>query len=111
MLARLCSFTFLCAGSAMAADVWPDKEWATETPASQGLSTAGLEEAAAYADRHGGGSGCVIRHGYLVKEWGSPTTPGAHATGLAVGPTPGSRQRTAPRAPLRKASASRLHNV
>ena len=23
--------------------------------------------------KSGGGSGCVIRHGYLVKEWGDPT--------------------------------------
>jgi CubicO group peptidase (beta-lactamase class C family) len=54
--------------------VWPDKEWATASPESQGLNRAALEMAAAYAQKHGGGSGCVIRHGYLVKEWGSPTT-------------------------------------
>jgi len=50
---------------------------------------------AEYAMKHGGGSGCVIRHGYLVKEWGSVTaradiksptkgTMGAAALGLAV---------------------------
>jgi CubicO group peptidase (beta-lactamase class C family) len=60
--------------STAAADVWPGKEWDPATPASQGLSAAALDEAAAYAEKHGGGSGCVIRHGYLVKEWGSPTT-------------------------------------
>jgi len=59
------------------------------------MSTEGLEEVAAYAQRYGGGSGCIIRHGYLVKEWGSPTTladiksatkgsMGATALGLAV---------------------------
>jgi CubicO group peptidase (beta-lactamase class C family) len=56
------------------AEVWPDKDWALASPESQGMSRAALDEAAAYAQQHGGGSGCVIRHGYLVKEWGSPTT-------------------------------------
>ena len=28
--------------------------------------------AAAYAAKSGGGSGCIIRRGYLVKEWGDP---------------------------------------
>ncbi len=55
------------------ADVWPGKEWAASTPESQGLSGAALDQAVDYAQRHGGASGCVIRHGYLVKEWGSPT--------------------------------------
>ena len=70
VLLRLLAVAF----PARAADVWPGKEWATAPPASRGLSPAGLDEAAAYAEKHGGGSGCVIRHGYLVKEWGSPTT-------------------------------------
>jgi CubicO group peptidase (beta-lactamase class C family) len=56
------------------AQVWPEKDWATATPESQGLSAAGLDDAADYALRHGGGSGCVIRHGYLVKEWGPAET-------------------------------------
>jgi CubicO group peptidase (beta-lactamase class C family) len=50
--------------------VWPGQEWQTATPESQGLSGAVLAGAAAYAEKHGGGSGCIIRHGYLVKEWG-----------------------------------------
>jgi CubicO group peptidase (beta-lactamase class C family) len=77
------------------ASVWPGREWATATPESQGLSAAALDAAAAYADKHGGGSGCVIRHGYLVKEWGDPKYRadiksatkgafGATALGLAV---------------------------
>ena len=37
------------------------------------MSGAALDQAADYSQRHGGASGCVIRHGYLVKEWGSPT--------------------------------------
>jgi CubicO group peptidase (beta-lactamase class C family) len=76
-------------------EVWPGKEWAAATPEGQGLSRARLDEAAAYAEKHGGGSGCVIRHGYLVLEWG-PTdtrwdiksatkgTLGATALGLAL---------------------------
>jgi CubicO group peptidase (beta-lactamase class C family) len=50
--------------------VWPGPEWQIATPESQGLSTAALDTAAAYALKYGGGSGCVIRRGYLVKEWG-----------------------------------------
>ncbi len=52
--------------------VWPGREWETASPESQGLSSAGLREAAAYSEKHGGGSGCIVRHGYLVGEWGSP---------------------------------------
>jgi len=33
-----------------------------------------MEAAAAYAQKYGGGSGCIVRHGYLVKEWGSRTS-------------------------------------
>ena len=75
--------------------VWPEQEWQTATPESQGFSAAALEAAAAFAANHGGGSGCIIRHGYLVKEWGDPkkladiksATKGAAGTtilGLAV---------------------------
>ncbi len=55
------------------ADVWPGKEWAAATPESQGMSGAALDQVVDYSQRYGGASGCVIRHGYLVKEWGSPT--------------------------------------
>jgi CubicO group peptidase (beta-lactamase class C family) len=65
---------FLAASYAPGAEVWPGKDWATATPESQGMSGPALGFAAAYAEHHGGGSGCIIRHGYLVKEWGSPTT-------------------------------------
>jgi hypothetical protein len=74
MIPRLFALLVLGSLSATAADVWPEKDWATATPTSRGLSAAGLDEAAAYAEKYGGGSGCVIRHGYLVKEWGSATT-------------------------------------
>jgi CubicO group peptidase (beta-lactamase class C family) len=75
--------------------VWPGQDWPTASPESQGLSATALDAAAAYAERHGGGSGCVIRHGYLVKEWGDPrrladiksatkATVGATLLGLAL---------------------------
>ncbi len=53
---------------------FPGQDWPTGTPESQGLSAAGLDAAAQYAMKAGGGSGCVIRHGVLVKEWGNPQT-------------------------------------
>src|SRR5207248_8277069 len=76
--------------------VSPDLSWPTATPESQGLSADGLDALAAYARKYGGGSGCVVRHGRLVKEWGDPAaradiksaTKGAVGTtllGLAVG--------------------------
>ena len=52
--------------------VWPGEDWQTATPQSQGLSVAALDAATSYAEKFGGGSGCIIRGGYLVKEWGDP---------------------------------------
>ena len=52
--------------------VWPGQEWQTATPESQGLCRGAGDAVAAYAKKSGGGSGCIIRHGYLVKEWGDP---------------------------------------
>src|SRR5438874_6851727 len=51
---------------------FPGAEWPIGTPESQGLSSEHLDALAAFALKHGGGSGCVIRHGVLVKEWGDP---------------------------------------
>ena len=51
---------------------FPGKDWPTGTPESQGLTSAAIEAAVAFAEKHGGGSGCVIRHGVLVREWGDP---------------------------------------
>ena len=78
-----------------AATIWPGRAWETASPASQGLSQEGLDAAANYASASGGGSGCVIRGGYLVKEWGDPQkradiksctkgSLGATALGLAL---------------------------
>ncbi len=66
---------FLCliwSQTVYANTIWPGKEWAKASPESQGLSNAKLDAAANYALKAGGGSGCVIRGGYLVKEWGNP---------------------------------------
>ena len=52
--------------------IWPGREWVSATPESQGMSSAALDATAEYALKSGGGSGCVIRHGYLVREWGDP---------------------------------------
>ena len=82
-------------GAAHAADTFPAADWAVSTPERQGLSGQTLDAAAAYAQKYGGGSGCVIRHGVLVKEWGDPKNLadiksatkgsfGATALGLAV---------------------------
>ncbi len=51
---------------------FPGQDWPTGTPESQGLSSDGLDAAAEYAQKHGGASGCVVRHGVLVREWGDP---------------------------------------
>jgi CubicO group peptidase (beta-lactamase class C family) len=58
--------------SATGRTVWPGHDWQTATAESQGLSAATLDAAAAYAEKYGGGSGCVLRRGYLVREWGDP---------------------------------------
>ncbi len=73
----VCLMSLLSPGRARAQEaerppVWPGREWATATPESQGLTAAALDAVAAYAQKSGGGSGCIIRHGYLVKEWGDP---------------------------------------
>ncbi len=52
------------------AEVWPGAGWDLATPESQGLSDSGLDAVKDHATAHGGGSGCIIRHGYIVKEWG-----------------------------------------
>ncbi|HTK78446.1 MAG TPA: serine hydrolase [Gemmataceae bacterium] len=77
------------------AQTFPAADRATLTPERQGLSSPALDAAAAYAEKYGGGSGCVVRHGVLVKEWGDPKNLadiksatngsfGATALGLAV---------------------------
>lgn len=60
------------APSLEAVSTWPGRDWATVEPRTAGMSADRLAEIAAYAERAGGGSGCVIRHGSIVKEWGDP---------------------------------------
>ena len=66
------------------AEVWPEKDWAAATPESQGMSAAALDAVEAYSQEHGGVSGCVIRFGTLVKEWG-PATARADIKSAAKG--------------------------
>jgi CubicO group peptidase (beta-lactamase class C family) len=86
---------FPLVGAEKTATLYPGKDWTIATPESQGLSSAGLADVEAYAQKFNGHSGCVIRHGYLIKEWGSVTnltdiksatkaTVGATLLGLAV---------------------------
>jgi CubicO group peptidase (beta-lactamase class C family) len=46
--------------------VYPGREWATRGPNDVGLDESRLTALSEFAD----GSGCVIRHGYLVHSWG-----------------------------------------
>lgn len=48
---------------------WPDKDWETATPTSQGMSAEGLEKAKVWLETHNSKSGLVIRHGRIVAEW------------------------------------------
>lgn len=75
------------------ASEYPGEQWATASPADQGLDPAKLEQARDYA-LTSGGSGCVIRGGKLVFSWGDQTQRydlksttksfGAAALGLAI---------------------------
>lgn len=74
---RVLALALLClAAAAHAADsddalgVWPGKDWQRAPAARAGLDEAKLDAAAQYATKAGGGAGCVIRHGVMVKEWG-----------------------------------------
>jgi len=79
----------------LAAQIWPGREWAKASPESQGMSRRKLDSVSKYAFEAGGGSGCVIRGGYLIAEWGDPKrradiksctkgSLGASALGLAL---------------------------
>ena len=46
--------------------IYPGKEWTARTPEQVGLDGGKLRELAEYA----GGSGCVVRHGYMIYTWG-----------------------------------------
>jgi len=92
----LAAFALRFATSLAAADlkpVWPTPDWPRATPAEASLDAAQLAAARDYA-LTGGGSGCIVRRGWLVFSWGDvrqrydlkSTTKsfGAAALGLAV---------------------------
>lgn len=49
---------------------WPGRAWERATPQQVGMDAAVLQRARDYA-LTGDGSGCVIRHGRLIIEWGN----------------------------------------
>ncbi len=76
-----------------AEQVVPGERWSVKTPAEVGLNAGLLKQASQYA-LTGGGSGYVVRHGFLVAKWGDEqqkydlksTTKsfGATALGIAI---------------------------
>lgn len=60
----------------MSAQVFPGTNWATKTPAEVGLNEVKLNE---FATRVGG-TGVVIKDGYLVKTWGIAAAHGGWAS-------------------------------
>jgi CubicO group peptidase (beta-lactamase class C family) len=59
----------LAAAGPARADVFPGAEWASATPSELGLDAAKLQDLADLA----GGSGLVVRAGYVAYSWGSST--------------------------------------
>ncbi|MHC4748755.1 MAG: serine hydrolase [Planctomycetota bacterium] len=57
------------AGRGGVAEIWPGRVWEQATPDHVGMDAGVLQRARDYA-LTGGGSGCVIRHGRLVMQWG-----------------------------------------
>ncbi len=53
-------------GAGAVPPVYPGKHWQTESPAKSGLDEAKLHEIAAMAR----GSGCIVRYGAMVYQWG-----------------------------------------
>ena len=65
LLVSLC-LEVVASGADEAAPVYPGKDWEARTPEQVGLDAGKLKELGEYA----GGSGCVVRHGYMVYTWG-----------------------------------------
>jgi CubicO group peptidase (beta-lactamase class C family) len=70
-----CSSTFETSTVALDSSprIFPKKVWLKATPGELGMDARYLEEAKNHALK-GGGSGYIIRNGYLVFSWGSPNT-------------------------------------
>ncbi|MGQ9651998.1 MAG: BACON domain-containing protein [Phycisphaerae bacterium] len=56
--------------------VFPGTTWEFKTPTELGLDAAKLDQIAGTI----GGSGCIVRHGYMVKTWGSQSLKGDWAS-------------------------------
>lgn len=56
--------------------VFPGATWEFKTPAEVGMDSVKLDQIASTI----GGSGCIVRHGYMVKTWGSQNTKGDWAS-------------------------------
>jgi len=73
-----CLFILLCqeGGTAVAQEVvptvFPADEWSVCRPEEAGMDANVLDELAEVL----GGRGCVVRHGYMVKTWGSQSAKG-----------------------------------
>jgi CubicO group peptidase (beta-lactamase class C family) len=50
-------------------EVWPEGEWERAKPEEVGVDGGTLEKAKDYA-LTGGGSGCIVRYGRLIMQWG-----------------------------------------
>ncbi|MDM8007434.1 MAG: hypothetical protein QUV05_14945 [Phycisphaerae bacterium] len=56
--------------------VFPGATWESKTPAEVGMDSAKLDQIASTI----GGNGCIVRHGYMVKTWGSQSAKGDWAS-------------------------------
>lgn len=92
VIALVCSGLFGCGtetktkgepASSSPTQVWPGKTWSTESPESQGMDGAALEEARKYAFEDGRNTQgvVVVRGGVIVAEW---YAPGADADSWAT---------------------------
>ena len=59
----------LAPGESAATEVWPTPAWQCAQPEQAGMDATVLAKAREYA-LTGAGSGCIIRHGKLVMQWG-----------------------------------------
>jgi CubicO group peptidase (beta-lactamase class C family) len=61
--------TTLPALAAPGSRAWPDPDWATDSPESQGVDSGRLEKLRAYLEERQTRAALVIRHGRIVGEW------------------------------------------
>jgi CubicO group peptidase (beta-lactamase class C family) len=93
LFAVACAIVASSLSAAQQPAIFPADEWPTKRPAEVGMTVSKLIAARQYA-LSGGGSGCVIRNGALVLQWGDPTkrydlksttkSIGVTALGLAI---------------------------